>query len=57
MGEAFTVVENPASDCCIRNQYAGCLGYADNFILLSLSREGLARMLKAMEAYTKELPF
>jgi len=50
----FTKLRNLKIGCHVNDSYFGCLGYADDLVLLSPSVHGLRRMLKECEMFCEQ---
>ena len=54
MNNLFDMLRKTRSGCYVGNFFAGILGYADDLLLLSPSREGLQQMVSIAENYAAE---
>ena len=54
MNDIFQILRNSRVGCEIDNFYFGLIGYADDFALLSPTREGLQQMIEAVSLYCSE---
>ena len=52
--QLFSVLRSSGLGCRLNNQYYGCLGYADDLLLLSASRSGLQSMINKCAEFMKK---
>ena len=52
--QLFSVLRSSGLGCRLNNQYYGCLGYADDLLLLSASRSGLQSMINICSEFMKK---
>ena len=52
--QLFTVLRSSGLGCRLNNQFYGCLGYADDLLLLSASRSGLQSMINTCSEFMKK---
>ena len=52
--ELFSVLRFSGLGCRLNNQFYGCLGYADDLLLLSASRSGLQSMVNSCSVFMKK---
>ena len=50
----FKILRSSGLGCRLNNQFYGCLGYADDLLLLSASRSGLQSMINKCSDYMKQ---
>ena len=54
LNDLFTILRDAGFGCHIGGYFMGCLGYADDLLLLSASRSGLQCMVNMCEKFTKK---
>ena len=52
--ELFKILRSSGLGCRLNNQFYGCLGYADDLLLLSASRSGLQAMINKCSDFMKQ---
>ena len=52
--DLFTLLRSSGFGCRLNNQFYGCLGYADDLLLLSASRSGLQAMVSKCSDFMKQ---
>ena len=54
LDELFQKLCSSGFGCPVGTSFMGCLGYADDILLLSASRTGLQEMVHICEVYTRQ---